>query len=152
MKDKIDDKKIMSWEECRRDFIRHVEIDKERIKSIKKTALKRLEMTKEIELNKPISPDNVSFIIEDYYEVIKELLVSYMLKNGMRSKNHQCLISYFYKENPEYEREAFLISQMSFFRNRLDYYGEKVPMDFYTYNKDDFDEIIRILLEIIEKD
>jgi len=152
MKDKIEDKKIMSWEECRRDFIRHVEIDKERIKSIKKTALKRLEMTKEIELNKPISPDNVSFIIEDYYEVIKELLVSYMLKNGMRSKNHQCLISYFYKENPEYEREAFLISQMSFFRNRLDYYGEKVPMDFYTYNKDDFDEIIRILLEIIEKD
>ena len=135
----IDNNPIMDWEECKREFIRKIEIDEERTDSIKKMALKRLEMTKEIESSKPISQENVSFIIEDYYEVIKELLIAYMLKNGMRSKNHQCLISYFYKENPEHEREVFLIAQMSFFRNRLDYYGEKVPLDFYTDNKDDFD-------------
>ena len=68
----------------------------------------------------------------------------------MRSKNHQCLISFFHLKNPNHEREAFLISQMSFFRNRLEYYGEKIPTIFYETNKDEFENIIKILLELIK--
>ena len=41
--------------------------------------------------------NNVSFIVEGYYEVIKEFLVALLLSNGLRSKNHQCMISYFLK-------------------------------------------------------
>ena len=67
----------------------------------------------------------------------------------LEQKNHQCLISYFYKNHSNYEREAFLISQMSFFRNRLDYYGEDIPMEFYTKNKEEFEKIIAILLNLI---
>jgi len=136
---------IMNWDECKKDFIRKVEIDLERIESLIKRAnqrLKRAESTK-------ISLDNVSFVVEDYYEIIKELLVAYLLKEGLRAKNHQCLISYFYKNNPNYEREAFLISQMSFFRNRLDYYGEDIPFEFYTENKEEFKKIINLLLKLI---
>ena len=101
--------------------------------------------------NTEIKSENVSFVVEDYYEVIKELLVAYLLKNGLKSGNHQCLISYFYKENPDYEKEACLISQMSFFRNRLNYYGEDVPMEFYEKNKDEFERLIKLILELIEK-
>lgn len=136
----------MSWNECSRKFIRKVYVDDERIKSIVKKALQRLGRARKTEINFA----TVSFIVEDYYEVIKELLVSYLLKNGLRSRNHQCLISYFYKENPDYEREAYLISQMSFFRNRLSYYGEDIPMNFYEQNKDEFEKIIKVILGLLE--
>lgn len=137
---------IMNWQQCEREFIRKVEIDKHRIDSIIKKALQRLERAK----NTKVSLENVSFVVEDYYEVIKELLVAYLLKKGMRSKNHQCLISYFYKENPNLEKEAHLISQMSFFRNRLDYYGEDIPKGFYNKNKDDFESIIKLILNLLK--
>lgn len=135
---------IMNWNECEERFIREVEIDEERAKSIIKKALQRLKRAEETK----ISEENVSFVVEDYYEAIKELLVAYLLKNGLRSKNHQCLISYFYKQNPDYEKEAFLISQMSFFRNRLDYYGEDIPMDFYLKNKEEFKKIFNLVLRL----
>ena len=139
------DDELISWDVCKRKFIKNVEVDLERVESIKKKALLRLKRARETF----ISQDNISFIVEDYYEAIKELLVAYMLKNGMRSKNHQCLISYFQKENPEYEREIVLISQMLFFRNRLDYYGEDIPKEFYDTNKGEFERVINILLKVL---
>src|SRR6056297_1316532 len=111
---------FMNWKECRKKFIRKIEVDQERINSLIKKAKQRKQRAD----NTEIKPNTVSFIVEDNYEVIKELLVAYLLKNGLKSGNHQCLISYFYMQNPEYEREALLISQLSFFRNRLNYYGE----------------------------
>jgi len=135
---------IMNWNECEKNFIREVEIDTERIESIKKKALKRLERAR--------SPfkDDVSLAVEDYYEVVKELLIAYLLKFGIRSKNHQCLISFFYKNNPELETEANLIQQMSFYRNRLDYYGEDIPVSFYEKNKKEFESIIELLIKKVE--
>ena len=141
------EKDIMDWQECERSFIIKVEIDQERIKSITKKALQRLERARDTRVNL----ENVSFIVEDYYEVIKELLVAYLLKRGLRSKNHQCLISYFLKQNPQHEREAVLISQLSFFRNRLTYYGEDIPMEFYENKKNDFEEIIKLVLRLLNE-
>lgn len=136
---------LMDWRECREKFIKRVEVDQERIKSIVRIALLRLERARNIKVK------SVSLIVEDYYEVIKELLTAYLLKNGLRSRNHQCLITYFYRENLDYESEAHIISQMSFFRNRLDYYGEEIPEEFYKKNKEDFEKIIKILINLIEK-
>ena len=138
---------IMSWSECENNFIRKVEVDNERVQSVKNKALQRLRRAESTN----VDLENVSFVVEDYYEVIKELLVAYLLKNGLRSKNHQCLISYFFKENKNYEKEAYIIQQMSFFRNRLNYYGEDIPMNFYSTNKDDFDKIIKLILSLLEK-
>jgi len=136
---------IMNWEECKKKFIRNVEIDNERIESIIRKAMQRLERARKTD----ISLDTISFVVEDYYEVIKELLIAYLLKKGLRSKNHQCLISYFYKENRDYEGEAYLISQMSFFRNRLNYYGEDIPMEFFEKNKNEFERIIELIMNRI---
>ena len=138
-------KDIMNWKECEEKFIRKVETDNKRIESLlEKTdlRLKRARNTK---------PDEkaVSLIVEDYYEIIKELLVALLLKNGLRSNNHQCLISYFYRKNPNHEKEAYLISQMSFFRNRLDYYGESIPLEFYNKNKEEFENIIKIIKNLL---
>lgn len=134
---------LMNWEICKKDFVRKVEVDNERINSIVEMALERFEMAKSLK--------EISFKMENYYEVIKELLVAYLLGEGLRSKNHQCLISYFYKKNPNYEKEAHLIGQMSFFRNRLGYYGEKVPENFFIDNEKYFEKIIKLLLDLIKK-
>ena len=139
---------IMDWKECKNNFIRRVEIDIARRDSIIEKALIRLKRARDTKLNE----ENVSFIVEDYYKVIKELLTAYLLNNGLRPKNHQCLISYFYKENPDYEKQAFLISQMSFFRNRLNYYGESIPLEFYGKNKKEFENIIEIIKNLIKRD
>jgi uncharacterized protein (UPF0332 family) len=136
---------IMNWGDCEKNFIRGVEVDKERIESIIKKAVQRLDRARKTK----VESNNVSFVVEDYYEVIKELLVAYLLKNSLRSKNHQCLISYFYKKNPDYEKEAYLISQMSFFRNRLEYYGEDTPMAFFEQHKEEFEDIIKLILKLL---
>jgi len=139
---------LMDWATCEREFVRKIEVDSERIKSIMKKARQRL---KRAQTTKP-TPETTSFIVEDYYEVIKEILVAYMLKNGLRSKNHQCLITYLYMKNPEMETEINTISQMSFFRNRLDYYGEDVPTNFYNKNKEEFNRIIDKLIKLTENE
>ena len=138
---------IMDWKECENNFVKEVERDIDRKNSIIEKAVIRLKRAR----NTKINEENVSLIVEDYYEVIKEMLVAYLLNNGLSSKNHQCLISYFYKKNPNFEKEAYLIAQMSFFRNRLNYYGESIPLDFYKKNKEDFESIIKIIRSLIEK-
>ena len=130
--------KLMSWNECENSFVREAKVDPFRIKSIKEKAMLRLELIDSLVPNEK----TVSFIVEGYYEVIKELLVAYLLQNGLRSKNHQCLISFFYKENPDLEHEVMIISKMSYYRNRLDYYGESVPTTFFNENKSEMKNII----------
>lgn len=137
----------MDWRLCESKFIRLVEKDEEKTASIIETADKRLDFIKSNEAAK----ENVSFIVEGYYEIVKELLVALLLKNGLKSGNHQCLISFFYKEHPDYEFEANLILQMSYLRNRLNYYGEEIDFGFYDKNKEEFGRIIELIKDLIKK-
>ena len=133
--------KLMDWKKCEKGFIRNVEVDSERINSIKEKALLRMNLIDSL----VVDEKTVSFIVECYYEVIKELLVAYLLQNGLRAKNHQCLISYFSRENPDLEHETMIIAKMSYYRNRLDYYGETIPTTFFDENKSEFKNIIKQL-------
>lgn len=136
----------MDWDYCKRNFIKNVSIDHEKIASIIETAESRLRYIKQTKVNK----NNVSFVVEGYYEVIKELLVALLLSHGLRSKNHQCLISFLYNKFEGHDVEVNLISQMSFLRNRLDYYGENIDLGFYEKNKNEFGKIIKLLKELIK--
>lgn len=138
----------MDWGECEKQFIKKVEIDPSRIKFLVKASELRIKNLLE---KKKVTNENVSFIIEGFYEAIKELLTALLLKNGMRSKNHQCLISFFYKNYPEYEKEAYLIGRMSYLRNRLNYYGDLIEFEFYEKNKNEFEKMINLLKKLIEK-
>ncbi len=138
---------LMNWKECEKQFIKKVEADPSRIKSLIKTSELRIKNLVE----KKTTNENVSFIIEGFYEAIKELLTALLLKSGMRSKNHQCLISFFYKNYPEYEKEAYLIGRMSYLRNRLNYYGDLIEFEFYEKNENEFVKIINLLKRLIEK-
>ena len=73
-----------------------------------------------------------------------------MLKDGLKSKNNQCLITYFYRKNPDYEFEADLISQLNYLRNRLNYYGEAIDISFYNKNKEEIEKLINMLEKRLE--
>lgn len=137
---------LMNWNQCEKEFIKKVMPDKEKIKSIIEVCKKRLKYIQPQEVN----DNNVSFIIEGYYEIIKELLVALLLKDGLKSKNHQCLITYFYKKHPDHELETNLISQMSYLRNRLNYYGEAISTSFYNKNKEEIIKLIKLLNQKVE--
>ncbi|MBS3116562.1 hypothetical protein J4421_03105 [Candidatus Woesearchaeota archaeon] len=137
---------LIPWDECTRKFIRKVEIDYPKITSVIETAKARHEFIQE----KMITEKNVSFIFDGYYEVIKELLIALMLKKGLRSQNHQCLFSFFAKEY-QYDAELAIIKQMNYLRNRLDYYGEKIELSYFTGNHNTFEKIIRLLLKLLRK-
>jgi len=77
-------------------------------------------------------------------------LTALLLKKGLISKNHQCLISFFYTNYKEYEMEANLIAEMCYLRNRLDYYGEKIDFGFYDKNKEKFEKIIKLLEKLCQ--
>lgn len=136
---------IMDWNYCLRTFVRRVEPDSNRIRSLRKRVRQRLDRAQKTE----VTEDTVSLLVEDYYEVIKELLVCYLLQKGFVSKNHQCLISFFYQSNPEREMESMLIRRMSYFRNRLLYYGEEIPKEFYANNIYKIEKIVSLLESLL---
>lgn len=132
---------IMSWDTCEAEFVRKTSVDTARISSLCKTS--------QIRFNRAKQPfeGNISFALEDYYEAIKEVLVAFMLSKGFKSSNHQCLISFYLKET-KHESDALLIQRMSFYRNRLTYYGEEVPSDFVVDNENAF---VRIFEDILRR-
>ncbi len=138
--------KLMDWKECEKEYIRKVAVDSRKIEAIIELAEDRKAFIESIN----ISEKTVSFVIEGYYEIIKELLVALLLKRGIKSKNHQCLISFFNKEYSNYGFEINLISQMSYLRNRLNYYGESISIEFYNKNKKEFGKIIKLLKQIMK--
>jgi len=99
--------------------------------------------------NSNIDEETASIIASDYYEIIKELLIALLLKYGLKSFNHECLISFFKKEHPEYEYEARVIHQLKEVRNRATYDGVFVKKEYLLNNKLEFKHIIKLLNDLI---
>jgi len=138
-------REIMNWDTCLREHIKKVEVDKEKIKSIQKMCEIRLRVTKNIKLDK----ETASIIATDYYEVVKELLTALLLKNGLKSDNHECLISYFKQAFPKYEYETSIIHNLKNVRNRVSYEGIFVKKDYISTNRLEFEHIIELLNKLL---
>lgn len=141
-------REIMNWEICMDEHIKKVEVDYERIKSIIKMCSIRLKTTKKIILDK----ETASIIASDYYEVIKELLTALLLKNGLKSNNHECLISFFKYKYPKYEYEVQAMHQLKNIRNRVSYEGIFVKKEYIETNKLEIEHIIDLLNKLIEEE
>ncbi len=97
-----------------------------------------------------IDNETASVVAADYYEIIKELLTALLLKNGLKSQNHECLVSFFKSKFPEYEYEAKVIHQLKDIRNRVSYDGIFVRKDYIERNKLEFEGIIKLLHGLLE--
>ncbi len=135
----------MNWENCKKNHIRKVEVDNEKIKSMLKMSSVRLEFLKR---QKP-DEETASIITDGYYEVIKELLTALLLKHGLKSDNHECLISFFKNKFPKYEYEINILYELKNIRNRIEYDGFFVDKSYLEKNKLEFEHIIKLLKELI---
>ncbi len=140
-------KPIMNWDVCVKDHIKKVQQDSEKIKSIRKMCKIRMNVIKQIKLDE----ETASILATDYYEIIKELLTALLLKNGLKSNNHECLIAFFNQKYPEHEYETKTIHQLKFARNRISYDGIFVKKSYIESNKLEFEHIIGMLDKLLDE-
>ncbi len=140
-------KEIMNWDTCRKEHVKTISADQDKINSILKMCAIRLKFAQKQEIDN----ETASLIIEDYYEIIKELLTALLLKNELKSDNHECLISYFKKNYPNHEYETNIIYELKNIRNRITYDGFFVEKEYLTRNKLEFEHIITIITKLIKK-
>lgn len=138
---------LMSWEQCQREHIRKVEVDIERINSILKMCSVRLKVTTQIKLDN----ETASILAENYYEIIKELLIALLLFARFKSDNHECLIAFFKKSYPEKEYETNIIYELKRIRNKINYEGFFIEKDYIERNKLEFLHVIQFLEDIIKE-
>jgi hypothetical protein len=70
-------------------------------------------------------------------------------KNGLKSDNHECLISFFKSKYPDYEFEILKIYQLKDVRKRINHDGIFVKKEYLEQNEKEFLHIIELLKEII---
>jgi hypothetical protein len=120
--------------------------DKERAESL-------LEMSKErAEIIKVLPRDKSYKIIEDYYEIIKELLTAVMYIDGFKTLSHVKLIEYFSSKYNELEDfQIKIINTLRKHRHGIVYYGKKISRDFLVNNESEIKKIINILIKLVER-
>jgi hypothetical protein len=137
--------KHLNHETCLKEHLRATEKDPFKIKSIIKIVNIRLNSIAQIKRDE----DSASIIVEGYYEAIKELLTALLLKQGLRSDNHECLISFFKNNFPDYGYEANMIYELKDARNGINYDGILISKEYLDRNELEFKHIIDILKSLI---
>jgi len=112
-----------------------------------------LEMAEErLELIEIIPKERAYKIIEEYYEIIKELLTAVMYLDGYKTLSHLKLIEYFSSNYKLLnETQIKLIDTLRKFRIGIVYYGRKISKDFLINNEEEIAKIILILKNFVKK-
>ena len=112
-----------------------------------------LEMAEErLELIEIIPKERAYKIIEEYYEIIKELLTAVMYLDGYKTLSHLKLIEYFSSNYKLLnETQIKLIDTLRKFRIGIVYYGRKISKDFLINNEEEIAKIILILKNLVKK-
>lgn len=113
--------------------------EEKRAKALKEMAEDRF--SKMSELKEPYR------IIEEYYEIIKELLTSFMYLQGYKTLSHKTLVEFSAENIKELsKREIELIDELRVKRNNIVYYGEQVNIEFLKSREEAIKQIIEKLL------
>lgn len=107
-----------------------------------------IEMAKErfADISKETKPYK---IIEEYYEIIKEIITSIMYRDGHKTLSHTALIIYLeinYKEINK--QEIFIINELRKLRNNILYYGQRVSKEYLINHESEIRKIIQKLFDL----
>ena len=94
-----------------------------------------------------------TIIVENYYEVIKELLTALLAAEGYKTLSHIALIEYLRTnhKNKFTELEIITIDELRKLRNRITYEGFMIKSDFFQRKAPGITAIISKLKEIVNK-
>ncbi|MFC1682351.1 hypothetical protein ACFL0X_01920 [Nanoarchaeota archaeon] len=93
-------------------------------------------------------------IIEQYYEIIKELITSLMYLKGFKTLSHKLLIEYLEKNyKNSFDRSEFiLIDDLRRLRNDILYYGKKVDVMFLRNKQSEIRLVVNKLLRVCKEE
>ena len=92
-------------------------------------------------------------LVEQYYEIIKELITSLMYADGYKTLSHKSLILYLEKNySANFVKDEFvLMDDTRKLRNDILYYGRQVDQSFLTNHEKKLKIIISKLFNIFNK-
>jgi len=91
-------------------------------------------------------------IVEQYYEIIKELITSLMYAEGFKTLSHKALIYYLENNYKEFNKEEiFLTDDLRKLRNNIGSYGQKVGGEFLINKEKQIKVIIKKLIRVADK-
>ncbi len=96
-----------------------------RVKSLLEEAHKRLKFYNAI----PISEESANYIIENMYDVIRELIEAKLLLDGYKSYSHEATVSYL-KKLEFSSSEVEFMDELRNIRNQTKYYGHLVNTEY----------------------
>lgn len=136
----------MKWSDCLKQKVKEIKPDLERAKSMRQLAEKRLG-----EINKRRGNTPAEFIVEDYYETVKELITALLYAEGYKSYSHECLILFLekYYSQKILLDELSLIDQLRKLRHDIMYRGSMVAEDYLNRNEIKINTIISKLMGIV---
>ena len=131
----------MSWKECvDKGIITETIPDEERSKQILMMGNLRLRFW-----DKKIADEFIVLKIESYYDIIKELILAHIYKNGYNCTNHLCLIAYLKEKFIDFDYEIQKIDELRKVRNEINYRGLTINKDYLDRNEPEFKNIIKRL-------
>ncbi len=128
------------------DEIFRINKDKERAKDLFAMANERL-----MDIL-PVLPRDKSYkIMEEYYEIILELLTALMYTDGFKTLSHISAIEYCAKNyDCLTENESKIIDLLRKFRHGIVYYGRKISEDYLINNESSIKTIINKLSKLVK--
>ena len=92
-------------------------------------------------------------LVEQYYEIIKELITALMYADGYKTLSHKSLIAYLEKNyNAAFGKDEFiLMDDTRKLRNDILYYGKQVDKSFLINHEGRLKIIISKLLNMVNK-
>lgn len=81
-------------------------------------------------------PKMATLLVEEYYEIVKELITAIMGCDGWKTTSHELLVGYLAKFYPEFSAsEIALIDQLRQMRNDIDYRGAMINPEYLERNQ-----------------
>lgn len=122
-----------------------ISINPARAKALKEMAIERF-----ADIKKEKKPYKV---LEQYYEVIKELITALMYVDGFKTLSHKTRVFYLEKDyNTSFTKEEFiLIDEVRRLRNDILYYGRRVDGAFLINKEEQLKSIINKLIKIVNE-
>ena len=116
-----------------------------------KALLKMIEL-REKRLQYVKSAEFTTLLIEDYYEILKEIITGLMSIDGWKTVSHELLVGYLAKHYPAFDpAEISLIDQLRVMRNDIAYRGVQIPPEYLERNQKDILQVIQKLKNTLRK-
>ncbi len=97
-------------------------------------------------------PDMATLLVEEYYEIAKEMITAIMSCDGWKTTSHELLIGYLQRFYSEFAgAEIALIDQLRQMRNDIDYRGVMIHPDYLTQNQKKILEVIHKLKQVLNR-